>query len=81
MGEYRILAKVDQIVTREVHLLIVADSKDEAEGAARDALQVYPEALAPSALGKIRRLVVKKSYYWIPRSIDLEVLDEEKSVA
>ena len=65
--KYSVLAKVDQIVTKEVYLLVEARSEEEAQEKARDALQTYPEKVnTPGVL----RILVNKSHYWIPKGID-----------
>lgn len=64
---YRVTAQIDQIVTKEVQLLIEARSEEEAQEKARDALQSYPEAVATEG---IPRMVTNKSHFWIPKSID-----------
>jgi hypothetical protein len=68
MPTYSIYAKVDQIVTKDVLLQIVAGSEEEAEAKAREALGEYPQ---PVAVEGVKRVLPKKSMYWIPRSIDL----------
>ncbi len=65
--KYTVLANVDQIVTKEVQLLIEARSEEEAQEKARDALQNFPQAVdTPGVL----RMVANKAHYWIPKSID-----------
>lgn len=64
---YRVTATVDQIVTKEVQLLIEARSEEEAQEKARDALATYPEAVSTPG---VKRIVTNKSHYWIPKSID-----------
>lgn len=68
MPEYIVKAKVDQIVTREVQLKITAGSEEEAETKTREALAEYPQ---PVTVSGVSRILVGKSTYWIPRSIDL----------
>lgn len=64
---FKITAQIDQIVTKEVQLLIEARSEEEAQEKARDALSTYPE---PVATPGVLRMVTNKSHYWIPKSID-----------
>lgn len=75
--KYIITANVDQIVTKEVHLLVESSSEEKAQERARDALQTYPgEVTSPGVL----RIFTKKSHYWIPRSVaftDIRKLTEE----
>jgi two-component SAPR family response regulator len=72
------IAKIDQIVTKEVKLLIVAGSEEEAEDKARQALQTYPK---PVTVDGVNRMVTNKATYWIPKSIELRRIEEEKTVA
>jgi len=76
--KYSIKAKVDQIVTKEIQLLVVAGSEEEALEKARDALQTYPAAVETDG---IERLVTNKAHYWIPRSIDFVKVKKEKDTA
>lgn len=78
MPSYTMIAKVDQIVTKEVQLLINAGSEEEAEGMARRALQTYPK---PTEEPGIVRMVTNKSHYWIPRDIEITEIKEDKKVA
>lgn len=64
---FKITVQIDQIVTKEVQLLIEARSEEEAQEKARDALQSYPEAVNTPG---VKRIVTNKSHYWIPKSID-----------
>lgn len=64
---YRVIAQIDQIVTKEVQLLVDARSEEEAQEKARDALQTYPE---PVDTPGIKRIATNKSHYWIPKSIE-----------
>lgn len=64
---FKLTAHVDQIVTKEVQLLVEARSEEEAEEKARQALADYP---GPVSAEGIRRIVNIKSHYWIPKSIE-----------
>ena len=75
MTTYVVLAKIDQIVTKEVRLEVVAGSEEEASKKAVDALQEYPKAIQEAG---VNRVVTLKSNYWIPRSIDVTKITEEK---
>ena len=72
MAQYSLRAKVNQIVTKEISLVVTASSRDEAEEKAREALQTYPDEITVSG---IKRIVTQKSQYWIPRYI--EFVEEE----
>jgi hypothetical protein len=75
MAEYSIKAKVDQIVTKEVQLLVEASSEAEAMDKARAALHIYPATIEP---GKgVKRILTVKSHYWIPRNIDFSDIKKE----
>ena len=78
MPKYIMIAKVNQIVTKEVQLLVSAGSEEEAEDKARQALQVYPK---PVEVEGVDRMVTNKSNYWIPRDIEITKIKEEKDVA
>jgi hypothetical protein len=77
MKTYNIVAKVDQIVTKEVFLIVEANSEGLALDKARAALQEYPDPVTEPG---IKRIVTEKSKYWIPRNIDfVEIKKEEKN--
>ena len=76
--KYDILAKVDQVVTKEIKLSVTARNEDEAEEKAREALQVYPD---PCFVDGVNRILTTKSHYWIPRSIEFVKKQEGKDVA
>lgn len=78
MANYEVLAKVDQIVTKEVQLIVVAGSEEEAMEKAREALQTYPEPVEQQG---VKRMVTNKSHYWIPKSIEFVKVAEEKKIA
>lgn len=78
MPSYIMIAKVDQIVTKEVQLLVNAGSEEEAEDMARRALQTYPKPVEEPG---VARMVTNKAHYWIPRDIEITKIKEEKSVA
>jgi hypothetical protein len=75
MPTYSFTAKIDQIVTREVMLLVTAGSEEEAEDKARQALQTYPK---PITVDGVVRMVAKKAHYWIPKSIDFTRIKEDR---
>lgn len=76
--KYSVLANVDQIVTKEVYLLVEARSEEEAQEKVRDALQTYPEKVnTPGVL----RILVNKAHYWIPKSIDFTQIRKVKDRA
>lgn len=76
MTEFLLRAKVNQIVTKEVRLLVEASSEEDAMAKAREALNEFPE---PVTVEGIKRMVTESSHYWIPR--DVEFLKEEPEVA
>lgn len=78
MTTYNVRAKVDQIVTKEIQLLVVASSEDEAVSKTREALEVYPQ---PVTVPGVRRVVTDKARYWIPRDIEIVEIEEDKEVA
>ena len=71
--EYTLKVKIDQIVTKEVRLLVVAASEDEAIEKSREALMIYPEPIETKG---IRRIQTVNSRYWIPRDIDVVSIKE-----
>ena len=75
MGTYVVNAKIDQIVTKEVRLVVVAGSEEEATKKTIAALQTYPKVIEEDG---IHRIVTTKSNYWIPRNIDIVNVTEEK---
>lgn len=75
MPKYIMIAKVNQIVTKEVRLLVSASSEEEAVDKARQALQVYPK---PTVVEGVNRMVTNKSTYWIPRDIEFVEIGKDK---
>jgi len=73
---YNVVAKVDQIVTKEVHLVISAGSEEEAEAISRQALNVYPSKLEFEDHNKVKNILTVKSTSWIPKSIDFKSVKE-----
>lgn len=78
MPTYSVSVKVDQIVTKEVKLQVVAGSEEEAENKTREALQAYPE---PVKVRGVDRILTAKSHYWIPRSIEFIKISEDKEAS
>lgn len=76
MPSYIVKAKIDQIVTRNIQMQIVAGSEEEAEAKAKEALSEYPE---PVTVKGVTRLLVNKSQYWIPRNIDLTTTKDKNN--
>lgn len=76
MTEFVLKARVNQIVTKEVLLLVEAGSEEDAMAKAREALNEYPKEVTVRG---IKRMVTEKSNYWIPR--DIEFIKEEPEVA
>ena len=68
MPLYELKAKIDQIVTKEVELIVEAGSEEEAADEAHRALCTYPHGVEAE---KVRRIIPVKSHYWIPKSIDI----------
>lgn len=79
MPAFSILAKVDQIVTKEVQLLIEAKTQELAEEKAKEVLATYPGPLDYDPF--IHRVVTKKANYWVPRSIEFVAIKEEPNEA
>jgi hypothetical protein len=74
MPTYIVEAKIDQIVTKEIKLLVEADSPDKAQSKARDALTTYPAEVTTEGVNKI---VTTKSSYWVPKSIEFTKTKKE----
>lgn len=72
---FKITAQIDQIVTKEVQLLVEARSEEEAQDKARDALESYPKAVITPG---VKGIVTNKSRYWIPKSIEFLRIKEVK---
>lgn len=78
MPAFTIDVKVDQIVTKEIQLVIEAPDQAEAERKARAVLQDYPAETAYDPM--IHRIITRKSRYWIPKSIDFISVKEENEI-
>lgn len=70
MNIYKVVAKVDQIVTREIHLTVEANSEEEAEEKSTLALKVYPEPIDKTL--NIKNIVTVKQHHWIPKSVEVK---------
>lgn len=79
MAEYEVLVSVNQIVTRDVELVVVASSEEEVCAKVREALEQFPKGVDDLDVKEIR---VVKANYWIPRDIDFKSINERgKKVA
>lgn len=78
MTTYEVHAKVDQIVTKKIQLLVKASSEEEAAAKTREALQTYPAAIEVSGIDRIQTV---KANHWIPRDISIDFIREEKDSA
>ena len=65
--KYKLRVKVNQIVTREINLLVDANSEEDAERKAREALEEYPK---PVKVGGVSSILVTKTNYWIPKDLE-----------
>lgn len=75
MPTYTLIAKVDQVVTKEVKMIVEAGSEEEAEAKGREALATYPEA---TGVEGIQRLLTVSSHYWIPKSVEFSKVKRNK---
>ena len=73
--KYNVIAKIDQIVTKEIRLLIQASSEEDAQAKATTALGEYPDKVTDQ---DILRVMTQKANYWIPRSIEFVKTEEVK---
>jgi hypothetical protein len=74
MPAYKVSAKVDQVVTRTVHMVMKADSPEDAEAKARTILAEYPNEVPYDP--EVYRVVTTDTDYYIPKSIDVKVKEE-----
>jgi hypothetical protein len=74
MPAYKVSAKVDQVVTRTVHMVMKADSPEDAEKRARSILAEYPKDVPYDP--EVYRVVTTGIDYYIPKSIDVQVREE-----
>lgn len=78
MAEYTIRAKVDQIVTSQLRIVVLASSEEEAYKKAREAVEEFPEPVSVAGIKRMGRLSAR---YWIPRNVDLELEEQEPASA
>lgn len=76
MPTFEVTAKVDQIVTKEVGIIVEAREEEDAESKAREALQTYPDEVRD--VEGIRRMVTRRSNHWIPRDIEITTIERIK---
>lgn len=74
---FKVTAKVDQIVTKQIDLVVAADSEEQAEAKAREALAVYPQAVEENVVG-IKSILTTKQHFWIPKSIEFGKFTRKK---
>ena len=65
-------------MSKTIHLLVAADSEEEAVEKTKDALQTYPDKVTTSG---IRRITTEKANHWIPRDISVEVVETKGKTA
>lgn len=79
MSVYTLKVKVDQIVTREIKVVVSAKSEDEAGRKAIEAVQTHPDKVEVDG---IKKMCTIKARYWIPRDTDIvSCVKEEKTAA
>jgi hypothetical protein len=76
MTLFTVIAKVDQITTRDVQVLVEADSEEEAQGKVREVMQIHPQS---SEVVGVRKVLVTRQNYWMPRDIEIIRTRKEKS--
>jgi len=78
MPQYSVKVKVNQIVTKEVQMKVMASSEESASGKVRESLAEFPK---PVTVKGVERVLVSKSDYWIPRDIEIVEVKQEKTTA
>lgn len=74
MPRYKIVAKVDRVVSKEVHITVEAPSLEAAEDMSRTALNTYPDKITGDDAPE--RMVTMKEHTWIPKNIDFVRYEE-----
>lgn len=69
MTEYLVVAKTDQVVTKEIQLLVEAENEGEAMAKATSALGEYPREVTEQGIKRIKSL---SAHYWIPKAIEFK---------
>jgi hypothetical protein len=64
--KYIVTATVNQVVTKEIQLLVEAVHPEEAAQATKDALLAYPEAISVAG---VKRVLTAKAKYGLPMDI------------
>lgn len=77
MPEYTLLAKVEQIVTKEIQMSVTASSQEDAKSKAEEALKSYPNPI--NCVG-VDRILTKSSNYWVPSKIETTFLKRKNKV-
>lgn len=79
MPEFNLVANVEQVVKREIHLTVVADTKEQAEAYGAEALLEYPK---PVVVPGVNRILVRQQEFKEPKRIAfLQPEPEGKKVA
>lgn len=68
MPAFTVQVKLDQVVTKEIALLVEAADEDEARALTLGALETYPAPMPYNPM--IHKIVTTKVQHWIPKSID-----------
>lgn len=75
MTLFTVIAKVDQITTRDVQVLVEAETEEEAQGKVREVMQIHPQE---STVAGVKKVLVTRQNYWMPRDIDIIKTRKEK---
>ncbi len=79
MPEFNLVANVEQTVKREIHLAVVADTKEQAESYGAEALLEYPK---PVVVPGVKRILVRQQEFKEPKKIAfLQPEPEGKKIA
>lgn len=68
MAEYKLQIKVNQIVTKDIEVSVLARNEEQAVQKAREVLEVYPK---PHEVRGVPMVRTTKAEYWIPRDIEV----------
>jgi hypothetical protein len=76
--KFIVTATVNQVVTKEVQLLVEADHPEDATNLTKEALLAYPE---PIFIAGVKRVLTAKAKYGLPMDIEIVSMKDPNEAA
>jgi hypothetical protein len=75
VATFEVITELNQLVTKEVRLLIKARDEESAALKAHAVLQEYPE---PIEVKGVEKILTTRTKHWIPRDVQIKNITKEK---